>query len=263
MNNIFTYNPENDDFSIVMFEGHSANLNAMNNYFGSDIATEIATTITDSAVNPDLGTVTFQPFLNLADINFNPPQNLTAKPFNQRVVLTWEKPEWSHGILEGYRVYRNDVAVTGLIQNIEFTDTDVVNGTTYSYHVKAIYTIQTGVSAASNTATATPSDETSVDDVLVPCSPDKTSLANVFPNPMRVNTVSNFEIEVKEGETASFTIFNIRGQLVHKVNDIVPGNHRISWNGRDKNDREVASGVYFYRLSSPSFHTVQRMVIVR
>jgi len=363
MNNIFTYNPANDDFSIVMFPAHTANLNAMNNYFGSDIATEISTTITDNAVNPVLGTVNFQPFLTFADLNFNPPQNLTANPFNQRIVLTWEKPEWSHGILEGYRVYRNDVAFTGLIQTLEFHDTDVVNGTTYNYHVKAVYTIQTGVSVASNTATATPSEETGlsvtllsfftfisadhnvgirwstgsennllgfnirrntssdrntsyrinnhlinpsnssvineytfidteilygveffywlemldnnsiptfhgpissiVEEFHVPCLPEKTSLSNVFPNPMRVNTVSNFDIDVKEGETASFAIFNIRGQLIHEVSDIIPGNHRISWNGRDKNDREVASGVYFYRLTSPSIHTVQRMVIVR
>ena len=73
----------------------------------------------------------------------------------------------------------------------------------------------------------------------------------------------SFQIDVKEGETAKLEIFNIRGQLVREYQEILPGNSMIEWNGRDKDNRDVASGIYFYRLTSPSVHSVRRMVIIK
>ena len=93
--------------------------------------------------------------------------------------------------------------------------------------------------------------------------PTFTSISSVFPNPLRLGNIANFDIDVKEYETATLQIFNIRGQLVHEVSDIQPGAHRIEWDGRDTNNREIASGVYFYRLSSPSTQIVRRMVVIK
>jgi flagellar hook assembly protein FlgD len=47
-------------------------------------------------------------------------------------------------------------------------------------------------------------------------------------------------------------VYNIKGQ---KVKDIVHGEfasgyHKIIWDGRDKNNRGVSSGIYFFRLES-------------
>jgi len=56
---------------------------------------------------------------------------------------------------------------------------------------------------------------------------------------------------------------SIRGQLVREFADIRGGAHSIVWDRRDNSGREVGSGVYFYRLTSPSVDTVQRMVVIK
>lgn len=83
--------------------------------------------------------------------NFFPPQNLVANAANQLVTLNWQAP--ASGSPSSYRVFRNGneiVSVTGLT----YLDTDVTNGTEYSYYVVAVYS--GGVSDPSNTATVIP-----------------------------------------------------------------------------------------------------------
>jgi hypothetical protein len=96
---------------------------------------------------------------------------------------------------------------------------------------------------------------------IVPDLPLFTVMNSVYPNPVRGN--ANFDISVKEGETAVLHIFNIRGQLVREFRDIRTGNHNIVWNGRDNHEREVSSGIYFYRLTSPTVNDVRRMVLIK
>jgi hypothetical protein len=65
------------------------------------------------------------------------PINLTAAPGNGQVRLNWTantEPD-----LRGYKVYRNNVLITGTpIAANTYTDTAVANGTSYSYTVTAI-----------------------------------------------------------------------------------------------------------------------------
>ncbi|MFQ6093554.1 MAG: FlgD immunoglobulin-like domain containing protein [bacterium] len=46
-------------------------------------------------------------------------------------------------------------------------------------------------------------------------------------------------------------IYNILGQMVVTLVDEpkVPGYHSATWDGKDSNGKDVASGIYFYRLS--------------
>jgi hypothetical protein len=91
--------------------------------------------------------------------------------------------------------------------------------------------------------------------------PMYTILNSVYPNPVRGD--ANFEINVKEDETAELRIFNIRGQLVKEFLDIRTGFHNIPWDRRDSMGKEVASGIYFYRFTSPSVESVKRLVIIK
>ena len=84
---------------------------------------------------------------------FNAPQNLTAVSGNASVSLSWQAPNRN---LSGYKVYRNGTAITEVITNLNFTDTELVNGTEYTYYVTAIYSSPDGESDPSNTVTATP-----------------------------------------------------------------------------------------------------------
>ena len=60
-------------------------------------------------------------------------------------------------------------------------------------------------------------------------------------------------------------IFNLRGALVRTLVDGVrePGSYRLQWQGDDDHGRPVASGFYFYRLSTPSFKATRKMILLK
>ncbi|MFA7074458.1 MAG: choice-of-anchor J domain-containing protein, partial [Endomicrobiaceae bacterium] len=93
-----------------------------------------------------------------------PATQLTAVPGDMQIALTWQAPVMNISrntissarsnrdnvlILEGYQVYRNNVAITETVSDADFVDTNVMPGVTYRYYVKAVYNL--GVSSASNT----------------------------------------------------------------------------------------------------------------
>ncbi|NLO12449.1 MAG: T9SS type A sorting domain-containing protein, partial [Candidatus Cloacimonetes bacterium] len=41
------------------------------------------------------------------------------------------------------------------------------------------------------------------------------------------------------------------------------GQHKLNWNGRDSRGNSVGSGIYFYKLSTPSTNQTKKMVIVK
>lgn len=95
-------------------------------------------------------------FDNEQVVLFVAPTNLSANAGNQIVSLMWNAPTASNANLIGYKVYRNGIALSQLINDLTYVDNTVVNGTTYNYYVKAVYTNPNGESEASNTVSATP-----------------------------------------------------------------------------------------------------------
>jgi len=41
------------------------------------------------------------------------------------------------------------------------------------------------------------------------------------------------------------------------------GNHSVVWKGRDNGGRQVASGVYYYKIDSGKFSETKRMTLVK
>ena len=41
------------------------------------------------------------------------------------------------------------------------------------------------------------------------------------------------------------------------------GKHKVPWGGKDSNGRQVASGVYLYRIEAGSFRETKTMVLVK
>lgn len=90
-----------------------------------------------------------------------------------------------------------------------------------------------------------------------------TELKNNYPNPFNPETTIIFAIEAETDATIS--IYNIRGQLVKTLHNgsIKAGEHRLIWNGKDNNGREVGSGVYLYRLKTENYDKVKKMLLVK
>jgi hypothetical protein len=70
------------------------------------------------------------------------------------------------------------------------------------------------------------------------------------PNPFSSATTIEYLLPAGGGQ-ASLEVFDITGRSVSRlVDEMLPGGaHSAVWNGRDSAGREVAAGVYFYRLA--------------
>lgn len=95
--------------------------------------------------------------------------------------------------------------------------------------------------------------------VEIPFSPVLTN----YPNPF--NPYTNIDFSISKDTQAELVIYNIRGQLVKTLHSgsIEAGEHRVIWNGKDDNDRDVGSGVYFYRLKTDEYDQVNKMLLVK
>ncbi|MCK5571967.1 MAG: T9SS type A sorting domain-containing protein, partial [Bacteroidetes bacterium] len=61
-------------------------------------------------------------------------------------------------------------------------------------------------------------------------------------------------------------VYDLSGRLVRTLvaaELLDAGRQTAPWNGRDDDERAVASGVYFYRLEAGSFTSVKRMMILK
>jgi M6 family metalloprotease-like protein len=66
----------------------------------------------------------------------NNPQELTAESYNSKVMLTWRTTV--NGTPSGYNVYRNGVFIASTTE-LNYTDTSVTAGVSYSYYVTATF----------------------------------------------------------------------------------------------------------------------------
>ena len=91
----------------------------------------------------------------------------------------------------------------------------------------------------------------------------QTLLRANFPNPFNPSTTILFDIATQG--LVYIDIFNIKGQkirnLVKDHYDI--GNHSVVWNGTDDNGKSVASGIYFYQMTTTEFKDTKRMLLLK
>ncbi len=183
------------------------------------------------------------------------------------VQLTWVTQSESQ--MMGYRVYRstsseqNDLAQINLslipaanssdTQSYSITDTEVEIGTTYYYWLEAV---DFNSSAYHGPVSVT------VQGNVPPVLPEITTLKNAYPNPFHTGTSATIEVGIKAGETGTLTIYNIAGQAVRSYS-VGEGYHSLHWNGRDSRGKLCGSGIYFYRLETPSLRQARKLVIVK
>ncbi|OPX28177.1 MAG: hypothetical protein B1H06_03705 [Candidatus Cloacimonas sp. 4484_143] len=94
--------------------------------------------------------------------------------------------------------------------------------------------------------------------------PDITKLHGNYPNPFNPKTTITFSV----AQTSSFVnleIFNIKGQRVKQlVNEVLPaGKHSAVWNGKDDEQKNVSSGIYFYKLKTTNFEKINKMILLK
>ncbi len=84
-----------------------------------------------------------------------------------------------------------------------------------------------------------------------------------YPNPFNPETVIKFYLP--QDSKVNLKVYNILGQVVNTLVDepLTAGDHSVTWNGKNEQGRDVASGVYFYRIQAGSFESIQKMTLLR
>ena len=84
------------------------------------------------------------------------------------------------------------------------------------------------------------------------------ALEQNYPNPFNPTTRINFQLP--ENNFISLKIYDIRGNLVTSLISGVmeAGYHSVYWDASG-----VASGVYFYRITSGSFVSSKKMILMK
>ena len=155
--------------------------------------------------------------------------------------------------VEVYAVASNNLPLS---QTYEFIDNEVKSGEEYFYWLQIIENNGAVDNRGPLSVVIPSNNEPPVDDGF-------TLISNVYPNPVRNTDVANFNVSVRANETASLKIFNLRGQLVREFDNISGNDVTLIWDGRDLYNREASAGVYFYQFTSPSYFSVNRLVIVK
>lgn len=158
--------------------------------------------------------------------------------------------------LLGYKIMRDATVLAERHQQLIYQDTSLPIGQ-YVYSVIAQYT--TGES-----------EPVSTDQVVILSAEDGTEIAPIvtelrgnYPNPFNPDTKIAFSLA--NNERVQIDIFNLRGQKIKSLVDgeFESGNHTVIWNGKDDENVEVGSGIYFYRMKSGSYTTTKKMIMMK
>ena len=93
--------------------------------------------------------------------------------------------------------------------------------------------------------------------------PSVYSLSQNYPNPFNPITKMNYALPKRSRVIIS--VYNVLGQevttLLNKEQDY--GYHTVTWNGTDRIGKQVASGVYFARLTTKNFGQTKKMLMLK
>lgn len=160
--------------------------------------------------------------------------------------------------IDGFRVYRENMAdepsspqaVSGLVgrSEREFTDDTTLPGESYRYSVAAV--MPDGREIKSGPA-------------LVAMPRVAFSMSQNYPNPF--NPATTIEYTLSERADVALAVYDAQGRRVVDLERGVrgAGTHHASWDGRDANGERVASGIYFYRLTSGTRTLTKKLVLVK
>lgn len=190
------------------------------------------------------------------------------------VTLHWvTESETNHA---GYNIYRaeNEELSTALKINSQLIDSGVASGTQLSYiysdyeaynNMHYYYWLESTSLCGSSqffgpigVVIGNPEEEPELPGIQL-----STKLMNAFPNPFNPSTTLRYSL--KEAGNVRIDVYNVRGQSIRCFNAShdSPGFYQIAWDGRDTNGQLVSSGIYMYRMTSGSYSSTKKMIMVK
>lgn len=179
------------------------------------------------------------------------PSSLTYQLEENNIVLNWSVPQAYN--LTGYNIYMNEQIIDSVVEN---TYSVSINNGEYSFYVTALY--GQVESEASNIINVTVQQVTSNSNQVS----EATELTlNNYPNPFNPSTSISFNLP--ENSRVNLAIYDLKGRKVTELinQEMVQGQHSFKWNGRDKHNRSLASGIYFYTLRTNNSSLTKKMIM--
>lgn len=185
-----------------------------------------------------------------ADVNYDDEQDI--------LICIGTTDEIEVYLNDGSAVYSLDsaYAVGGSPWDLVFDDFD---GDGYADMATAAYEIDQAKVFISRLSLILSVEDVSTDGAL----PNGYSLEQNYPNPFNPETKIRFAIP--EGSQVKVEVYNMLGQSVMVLVDeyLTAGVKEITWNGVNASGRQVASGVYLYRISTDKFTDAKTMVLLK
>ena len=187
------------------------------------------------------------------------PDSLTAASSDTLIILSW-KPNTASD-LSHYLVYKDTIEgfipdtfkIVGEVpkDSSVFRDYDVILGGDYYYRVSA-WDLTGNESDYSDELQVQATDVGEFTEEGPPM-PRMYQVRQNYPNPFNPRTTIVYYLPDVGYQPAEveIVIYNLLGQ---KVRILVkerkyPGEHRVSWDGKDDEGNDLASGIYFYKLT--------------
>jgi flagellar hook assembly protein FlgD len=97
--------------------------------------------------------------------------------------------------------------------------------------------------------------------------PTSFALTQNYPNPFNPSTTIAFDVPAVSGsnQKVSLTVYDIRGRRVKTLVDaeMEPGQHKVTWNGKNERGEAVSSGIYLYTLKAADQTFTRKMTILK
>jgi predicted nucleotidyltransferase len=182
----------------------------------------------------------------------SPSASLT---YNLRIGTTPGGNEVSGGMADAGTGFRRIPALGNMNHNTRWS-IDLPLGGTYYWSLQAVDAAFEGSPFSSEQVLSAP---TGVDRIP---EPQKIALNPNVPNPFNPTTVISFFLPWEE--KVSLVIFDATGRRIRVLVDeeLSAGRHEVLWDGSSDRGWPVASGVYFFRMSTGSFSDTKRMTLV-
>ena len=93
--------------------------------------------------------------------------------------------------------------------------------------------------------------------------PEVSKIDAIYPNPF--NPKSTISFSTSATENVNIEIYNIKGQLIKTVTNrkYDAGQHKVNWYGKDNQNKQVSSGMYFARLKTDSEISIHKMMLLK
>jgi len=93
--------------------------------------------------------------------------------------------------------------------------------------------------------------------------PEKTALVAAYPNPFNPQTTIAYQLP--KSQKVTIRIYNLRGEQVKELVNGFKGAGYLAvvWDGKDFQNKDVNSGIYFILLQAGNYHAVKKATLLR